>query len=160
IIQAYRKAFPKLFTDRSKMDPDLVAHLRYPEDMFRIQTNMYGLYHINDAASFYNRTDAWDIAQEPGTLGAAAVAPAIGQNGAPTTGREPRMEPYYLQMRVPDATRPDFLILQPFVPFSKDDSVKVMSAFMVAKSDPQDYGQLEVYVMPRQRQIDGPALVN
>jgi uncharacterized membrane protein (UPF0182 family) len=70
------------------------------------------------------------------------------------------MDPYYLLMRLPDARSTDFLILQPFVPFSKDDSRKDLTAFMVAKSDPDDYGQMEAYVMPRQRQIDGPALVN
>jgi uncharacterized membrane protein (UPF0182 family) len=142
------------------MDPELVAHLRYPEDMFSVQTNMYGLYHMTDAASFYNKTDAWDIAQSPGAVGnAQAVAPVIGPQGV-TTAREPRMIPYYLQMRLPEEQREDFLILQPFVPFSKDDSRKDLTAFMIAKSGPNDYGQLEAFVMPRQQQIDGPALVN
>src|SRR5207249_4897879 len=54
IIKAYQKAFPKLFTDASQMSPDLRAHLRYPEDMFRVQTNMFGLYHITNASEFYN----------------------------------------------------------------------------------------------------------
>ena len=161
IIQSYRKAFPKLFTDGAKMDDDLQAHLRYPEDLFRVQTNMYGLYHMTDAAAFYNKTDAWEIAQEPGALGGTAAA-APTANGQPTVGpaRENRMDPYYLLMRLPDSKTTDFLILQPFVPFSKDDSRKDLTAFMIAKSDPEDYGQMEAYVMPRQRQIDGPALVN
>jgi hypothetical protein len=63
-------------------------------------------------------------------------------------------------MRLPEEPTEDFLILQPFVPRSKDDSVKVLSAFMVAKSDPNDYGKLEAFVMPRSRQVDGPAIVN
>ncbi len=162
IAKAYAKAFPKLFTDASEMDPELRQHLRYPEDLFRVQTNMYGLYHMTDAASFYNKTDAWDIAQAPGAVGSAvsvatAQSPAVAQQ---TQAKEPRMVPYYLLMRLPEEQQEDFLLLQPFVPFSKDDSRKDLTAFMVAKGDPDNYGQLEAFVMPRQLQIDGPALVN
>jgi hypothetical protein len=70
------------------------------------------------------------------------------------------MDPYYLLMRLPGAPRAEFLILQPFVPYSADDTRRELSGFMVAKSDPQDYGTLEVFVMPRDRQVDGPAIVN
>jgi uncharacterized protein len=78
----------------------------------------------------------------------------------PSVSRERRMDPYYLLMRLPDASRLDFLMLQPFVPFSQDDSRRELSAFMVAKGDPEDYGKLEVFVMPRDRQVDGPAIVH
>jgi uncharacterized membrane protein (UPF0182 family) len=123
---------------------------------------MYTLYHINDPASFYNKTDAWDIAQEPGAVGGTAASPIANAAAGPTVGpaKENRMDPYYLEMRLPDARSTNFLILQPFVPFSKDDSRKELTAFLIAKSDPGVYGQMEAYVMPRQRQIDGPALVN
>ncbi|MGH9223656.1 MAG: UPF0182 family protein [Acidimicrobiales bacterium] len=164
IAQSYKKAFPKLFTDGARMEDDLRRHLRYPEDLFRVQTNMYGLYHINDPATFYNKTDAWDIAQEPGTLGGAVGGTPAGNAAAagPTVGaaRENRMDPYYLYMRTPDSPQPGFLLLQPFVWFSRDDTRKDMSAFMVVKSDPDEFGQMEVFVMPRQRQIDGPAIIN
>jgi uncharacterized membrane protein (UPF0182 family) len=161
LARAYKKAFPKLFSDGSNVDPELKAHFRYAEDLFRVQTNMFGRYHIGDAASFYNNTDAWDIAQEPGAVSnAAPVTPATDAQGQATQSREARMAPYYLLMRLPEEQREDFLLLQPFVPFSRDDSRKDLTAFMVAKSDPGNYGQLEVFVMPRQRQIDGPALVN
>ncbi|MDQ3980487.1 MAG: UPF0182 family protein [Actinomycetota bacterium] len=161
IIQAYKKAFPRLFTDGTAMDAELRTHLRYPEDLFRIQTNMYGLYHMQDAASFYNRTDAWDIAQEPGAVGGTATSPIQTPQG-PTVGpaRENRMDPYYLLMKLPEAQNEDFLIMQPFVPFSRDDTRKDLTAFMVAKSDPGEYGKMEVFVMPRARQIEGPAQVN
>ena len=161
IIKAWRKAFPKLFTDHTEVDAELRAHFRYPEDLFRVQTNMFGRYHISDAGEFYNNTDAWDIAQEPGAVAnAAPLVPATNAAGQPAQAREPRMDPYYLLMRLPDENREDFLLLQPFVPRSRDDSVKVLSAFMVAKSDPGNYGQLEAYVMPRNRPVDGPAIVN
>ena len=161
MVRAYQKAFPKLFTDGTNVDPELRAHFRYPEDMFRIQTNMFARYHISDPADFYNNTDAWDIAQAPGAVSnAAPLVPATNAAGLAAQAREPRMDPYYLLMRLPEEQNEDFLILQPFVPRSKDDSVKVLSAFMIAKSDPEDYGQLEAFVMPRTRQVDGPALVN
>lgn len=161
IIKAWRKAFPRLFTDGLEIDPELRRHFRYPEDMFRVQTNMFGRYHISDAGAFYNNTDAWDIAQEPGAVSnAVPLVPATNAAGQPTQAREARMDPYYLLMRLPDEQQEDFLLLQPFVPRSRDDSVKVLSAFMVAKSDPDNYGKLATYVMPRNRQVDGPAIVN
>jgi uncharacterized protein len=70
------------------------------------------------------------------------------------------MDPYYLLMRLPEEDSEQFLMLQPFVPFSVDDARRELSAFMVAKSDPDEYGQLEVFVMPRREQVDGPAIVN
>ncbi|HTJ76095.1 MAG TPA: UPF0182 family protein [Acidimicrobiales bacterium] len=161
MIKAYKKAFPKLFTDGTNVDPELRAHFRYPEDMFRVQTNMFGRYHISNAGDFYNNTDAWDIAQAPGAISnATPLIPQTNAAGQATQSREARMDPYYLLMRLPEEQTEDFLLLQPFVPRSKDDSVKVLSAFMVAKSDPNNYGQLEAFVMPRGRQVDGPALVN
>ncbi|HVM15415.1 MAG TPA: UPF0182 family protein [Egibacteraceae bacterium] len=164
IVQAYRKAFPRLFTDGARMDSALRAHLRYPEDLFRVQTNMYGMYHIDDPAAFYNRTDAWEIAQEPGELGGTAAVSQLAPNGQTPANlgprRENRMDPYYLQMRPPGSATSDFVILQPFVPFSRDDSRKDLSAFMVGRGDPANYGQLEAYVTPRQRPVNGPALIN
>ena len=161
IVKAWRKAFPKLFTDGIDIDPELEQHFRYPEDLFRVQTNMFGRYHISNAGDFYSNTDAWDIAQEPGAVSnAVPLVPATNAAGQPTQAREPRMDPYYLLMRLPDEPDESFLILQPFVPRSRDDSVKVLSAFMVAKSGPDNYGKLAAYVMPRTRQVDGPALVN
>ncbi|HWC11398.1 MAG TPA: UPF0182 family protein, partial [Acidimicrobiales bacterium] len=158
IVRAYQKAFPKLFTDGSRMEPELREHLRYPEDLFRVQTNMYGRYHMLDAAEFYNNTDAWEIAQAPGAVGNATSV--VGAGGQIVASREPRMVPYYLLTRLPDEEDEEFLILQPFVPLSRDDSRKDLTAFVVAKGDPDNYGELEAFVMPRQQQIDGPALVN
>ena len=161
IIQAYSKAFPGMFTDGALVAPELRAHFRYPEDIFRVQTNMFGLYHITNPSDFYNRTDAWEIAQKPGVVGGTAPAGLnTAQGQAPAVAREERMEPYHLLMRLPDEEREDFLILQPFVPFSRDDSRKDLTAFMVAKSDPSQYGRLEAFVMPRAKPVDGPALVN
>ena len=162
IAAAYAKAFPKLFTAGDEVPPELRAHFRYPEDLFRIQTNMWGRYHIGEPNEFYSQSDRWNIAQDPGSAGVAPGAAPVGQvsPGPAPDPRSRRMEPYYLLMRLPNEPDTEFLILQPFVPFSADDSRRELSAFMVAKSDPQEYGKFEVFVMPRDRQVDGPAIVN
>jgi uncharacterized protein len=163
IIKAYEKAFPKLFTDGSQISPELRAHLRFPEDQFRVQTNMFGLYHITDPGAFYNRSDAWDISQDPGS-GQVGVGGGITQTtnaqGVVTSSREARMNPYYLLMRLPNEQTESFMILQPFVPVSQSDQRKNLSAFMVAKSDPNDYGRMEAFVMPGDVSVDGPALAD
>ena len=167
IIKAYEKAFPKLFTPGSEISDELRSHLRYPEDLFRIQTNMYGRYHITAADEFYNAGDAWDISQDPGS-GSPAVSNTTSTSAAPTatTGglvsgaKGKRMDPTYLLLRLPGEEKESFLILQPFVPRSRGDRQQNLAAFMVAKSDPAEYGKLKAFVMPRGEQIDGPALVD
>ena len=169
IVKAYSKAFPSLFTPGSEISDELRSHLRYPEDLFRVQTNMYGRYHITAANEFYNAGDAWDISQDPGS--GSPVSTSQAQTSATTTPgpagttlvgppRGRRMDPTYLLLRLPTDTKESFLILQPFVPRSRGDRQQNLSAFMTAKSDPDEYGQLEAFVMPRGEQIDGPALVD
>jgi hypothetical protein len=163
MVKAYEKAFPKLFTDGSQMSPELRAHLRYPEDLFRVQTNMFGLYHITDPAAFYNKSDAWDISQDPGSgqVGAGgAITQTTNAQGVVTSSREARMDPYYLLMKLPNEQTESFMILQPFVPVSQSDQRKNLSAFMIAKSDPNDYGKMETFVMPGDVSVDGPALAD
>jgi uncharacterized membrane protein (UPF0182 family) len=123
---------------------------------------MWGRYHITDPNEFYSQSDRWNIAQDPGSGGAPTPVTGGPQPGGvpPAPPRESRMNPYYLNMRLPGAPSTEFLILQPFVPFSEDDTRRELSAFMVAKADPLDYGKLQVFVMPRDRQVDGPAIVN
>lgn len=167
LLKAYAKAFPDLFTPGSEVPAELRAHFRYPEDLFRVQTNMYGRYHIEAANEFYNAGDAWDISQDPGS-GSPTPAASTNTNTTATTAvaglvatdREQRMDPTYLLLRLPDDSEESFLILQPFVPRSRGDRQQNLSAFMTAKSDPGEYGELEVFVMPRGEQIDGPSLVD
>jgi len=162
IIRVYQKAFPKLFTDGKDMPADLRAHLRYPEDLFKVQTNMYGRYHMTDPTTFYKQSDLWDIAQDPGSGQVTATPttqPVVPIPGAPA-GPSDRMDPYYLLMRLPNERDESFLILQPFVPHSDNNSRKNMTAFMIAKSDPNDFGRLEAFVMPEDQQVIGPAQVD
>ena len=178
VARAYDKAFPRLFTDGRLMPEDLRKHLRYPEDLFRVQGNMFGDYHVTDAEVFYASNDDWDIAQDPGTGRVRAAENPSGSGGGagrgtggPSTtlslaglsagsGKLPRMEPTYLTLRLPGDDDASFVILQPFVPESRDDRQKNMTAFLVARSDPDEYGTLEVFEMPRNLQVDGPLIVN
>ena len=159
VLRAYRSAFPEVFTDGSEISEELAAHFRYPEDLFRVQTNMWGRYHITDPDDFYNLNDAWNVAQDPGTAGVISTTQPVDDDGEPTgPAREARIDPYYLLMRLPGEDREEFLMLRPFVPVSADDSRKELTAFMVAGSDPGRYGQLRTYVMPRGNLPAGPGI--
>ncbi len=163
IIRTYEKAFPDLFTPGSQMPAALQAHLRYPEDLFEVQTNMYGRYHLTDPNDFYTQGNAWTISQDPGEGSPSSTNTAtstVNAAGQVVLNRQARMPPVYSLITLPQQTDQSFVILEPFVPVSPSDKQQNLTAFMTAKSDPNDYGQMDVYVTPAGQQIDGPALVN
>lgn len=160
ILKAYRDAFPELFSDFDEMPAGLQDHLRYPEDLFRVQTNMWGRYHIGNPQAFYEQTGGWSVAQDPGTdVTGAESTQTTNETGELVSTRERRIDPYYLQMKLPDRENEDFLILRSFVPVSDNDQRKQLTSFMVGLSNAEDYGQLRVYEMPNLN-VDGPAIVN
>jgi uncharacterized membrane protein (UPF0182 family) len=164
IVDAYRDAFPDLFTSGDDMPDDLRGHLRYPEDMFRIQTGAYARYHIDDPGDFYTQEDGWRVALDPGTAGADPTTPVTNQAGEVTGATRPRIAPYYQLLQLPaeagGEVEPDaeMVMVRPFVPFSDDDSVQVLSSFMAARMEPENYGELVVYEMPVTDRPDGPAI--
>jgi uncharacterized membrane protein (UPF0182 family) len=165
VVRAYQKAFPSLFTPGSEMDrlnPGLRQHLRYPEDLFRVQTNMYGRYHLQDPNAFYTQANAWTISQDPGSgaPGSGGQTTQVNASGQVVTVRQNRMDPTYLLMTLPGETDQSFLILRPFVPVSLSDKQQNLTAFMTAKSDPANYGKLEVFATQPGQVVDGPALIN
>jgi uncharacterized membrane protein (UPF0182 family) len=162
IAQAWASAFPDLFRPGEEFPEDLRPHWRFPEDLFRVQTNMWGRYHIDDPGQFYERTTSWSVAQDPGaavTGTNAGVAQIVPGQGVVRT-RENRIDPYYQLLRLPGQEGEDFVMLRPYVPYSDDDSRRTLTAFMVANSDPDRYGELTVYRMPSGTNIDGPSLAN
>jgi uncharacterized membrane protein (UPF0182 family) len=164
IIEAYRDAFPGMFKDLDEMPEDLQAHLRYPEDLFRLQTTAWAKYHVRDAGSFYQGNDYWDVARDPGTGVAArgttsSTSSTSTTEGSAPTSRRSRIEPYYLFTKLPGASEPEFVLLRPFVPIRANDDSQLMTAFMVGKSDGDQYGKLQVFTMPRSDLPNGPALV-
>ncbi|HEX3424573.1 MAG TPA: UPF0182 family protein [Acidimicrobiales bacterium] len=163
IIQTYEKAFPDLFTPASKMPKALAAHVRYPEDLFDVQTNMFGRYHLTDPNDFYTQGNAWTISQDPGE-GAPQTSntqtSTVTASGQVVVSRSARMPPVYSLITLPGQTDQSFVILQPFVPVSPSDKQQNLTAIVTAKGDPNDYGQLDVFTTPAGQQIDGPAQVN
>ncbi len=158
IVAAWRSAFPKLFTGNDQVPDSLRRHFRYPDDLFRVQTNMYGRYRFDNPEDFFNRDAAWSVAQGPARrfeasnrLGGLGVGP-VGtiESLDVADANVVRFEPYYTLFHSPAAPReadPVFSLLRPFVPFSADDSRKELRAFMTVSSDPDTYGQLTVYTV-------------
>ncbi len=160
LAQSYRQQFPQLFSD-IPAPLEIAKHFRYPEDLFRIQTDMWGRYRINDPAEFYDAAGAWSIAQDPGnSIGLTAVESVIDAAGNVISSSEVRVAPQYLLLRLPGAEDESFVIFRPFVPFSDDDSRKNLKGFMVVHNDPGRYGEIEVYEIRSSAPVDGPALFN
>ena len=166
IIKAWSSAFPHLFVDSSQMPDGLKDHLRYPEDLFRIQTAAYARYQLAPSA-FFERTGAWSVAQGPPTepitkLGSAATdtqnTDGTAANSVSPESTSRRFIPYYTMFHVPGSQKdPTFSLLRPFVPYSKDDSRTELQSFMVASNDPATYGQLTAYSLTAT--VDGPTVV-
>ncbi len=158
ILKAYEAAFPHMFTPLSKMSSNLQAHLRYPEDIFSIQSAIYGRYHLTNPSDFYSASNAWQLSQ---TAGAGPASSSQGQiqvntvnsQGQVVSSNPARMSPLYQVMAVPGATQPSFTISEAYVPASQSNTSSEsqnynLTAFMIANSDPAKYGQFNVYETP------------
>jgi uncharacterized protein len=163
IIQTYEKAFPGMFTPASDMSAALRAHLRYPEDIFTVQASMYGKYHIMTASSFYSAADAWALSPSPGSGSPSQALQTVlatnSQGQQYSTGQLLPMAPIYQELRVPGQSQQSFNLLDAFVPISGQSQIQTLSGFMIAGSDPGHYGQLEMFVTPRNNPVNGPAIV-
>ncbi|MEP6658858.1 MAG: UPF0182 family protein [Acidimicrobiales bacterium] len=149
LIQAYEAAFPKLFTANDKVPKELRAHFRYPSDLFRVQTTAWGRYHITDPGLFYQRDNAWNVAQDPGfTQQGAQVTTATSTNSSgvivQTTSKR-KIDPYYALLQLPGDKTQSFVTLREFVPFSEKGDVQLLVSFMTVSSDPDTYGDLRVF---------------
>ncbi len=175
ILAAWRSAFPNLFAPVDQMPEELREHLRYPEDLFRIQTDMYSKYRI-DASLFFQRDgNAWSVSQAPSPTPTSSngevVTPAsaddtvtAAQQTFATESDALRFSPYYtvFDTSLPEDPRENqFVLLRPFVPFSTNDERTELQAYMTASSDPENYGKLTSYVVEMRdgRLPDGPLRV-
>jgi uncharacterized membrane protein (UPF0182 family) len=151
IVRAWSGAFPDLFTPMSEAPTGLAEHFRYPEDLFRVQTNIYGKYQFDDPNEFFNRDAAWSVAQAPPLIPEATNAAVTDPDAVVSDSVDvadpnvERFEPYYTIFHPPGGGDPEFSMLRPFVPFSTDDSRKELRAFMTVSSAPDTYGKLTVY---------------
>jgi uncharacterized membrane protein (UPF0182 family) len=131
------KMFPGLFQPLSTMPEDLRTRLRYPQQIFALQAAMFATFHMVSPAVFYNREDQWEV-------------PAFEIGGQPTP-----MHPYYTIMKLPGESGPEYIQMLPFTPRQKDN----LAAWMVARSDGENYGRLIVFQFPKQTVIFGPRQV-
>lgn len=168
ILRVYERAFPDLFTPVSQADklfPGITAHWRYPENIFQIQTNMFGRYHLTTASDFYSQAQAWAVSPDPGSGPLNSSTPigstVIGTNGQPVI-QVNRLQPQYIEASLPDTKQQgvNFMLITPFVPISAAGSSQNLTAFMTASSDLGTYGQLTLYQLPAGQTVDGPGLIS
>ena len=137
IIGAYWQMLPGFFRDRSEMPANLRRHIRYPEDLFTAQAEMYGTYHMTDPTTFYNREDRWEVPHEL------------------YRDREIEMTPYYVIAQLPNAEKPEFLLMLPLSVAGKNQ----MAGWLAGLSDGENYGKMVAFRFPKGTFIDGPAQV-
>jgi uncharacterized protein len=141
IAAAYARIFPDLFEPLDAMPEELVAHLRYPEDLFLAQNQTYRLYHLpatdNGAETFYNQEDRWAIPEDV------------------TAGGDQPMEPYYVIMRIPGEDAAEFVLIQPMVPEGRPN----MIAWVAARMDPGVYGERIAFQFPTGTTTQGPVQI-
>ena len=136
IIRTLARIYPGLLRPIAEMPADLRAHVRYPEDLFRMQTALYATYHMSDPQTFYHREDQWQV---PGA----------------TRGDQAEAFLRHMVMRLPGEREPEFILMRPFTPRQKDN----LAAWMVARNDGEQYGRLLVYQFPRQSLVFGPTQI-
>jgi len=137
IIKAYWRMLPGFFKDRSDMPENLRRHIRYPEDLFTVQAEIYGTYHMTDPMTFYNREDRWEVPREL------------------YRSREIEVTPYYVITQLPNAKKPEFLLMLPLSVAGKNQ----MAGWLAGLSDGENYGKMVAFRFPKGTFIDGPAQV-
>ena len=135
LIQVFSNIFPGQFKGFEEMPNSLKEHMRYPEDLFKIQSAIFSTYHMEDIKVFYNKEDAWQIPHE-----------IYG------TGQQVEVEPYYIIMKLPGESEEEFVLMTTFTPLKKDN----MIAWLAARSDKENYGKLLLYKFPKDKLVYGP----
>lgn len=136
IVRVYDRIFPGIFQPLDAMPAGLREHIRYPEDLYRVQANLYRVYHMDNAETFYHREDQWEI---------------------PTLGSGEQTEQFMRRiiMRLPQEQDAEFIFMTQFTPTGRNN----LAAWMVARNDGDKYGELIVYEFPRQSLVYGPEQV-
>ncbi len=137
IVRAYEGVFPTLFTSIDKMPAGLRDHLRVPEELFNVQTQVFGRYHVTDPQQFFAGNDLWTV---PTSTSNEQTLPS---------------EAYYVVMRMPGESSAEFLLLQPMVPSGRPN----MIAWIAARMDAPNYGATRVYRFPAESTVFGPVQI-
>lgn len=137
IAATYAKIFDDLFKSADQMPDSIRRHIRYPQDLFKIQTQIYKTYHMQDPVVYYNREDVWEIPQEN------------------YQGSTINVEPYYIMNQLPGEEQAEFILMTPFTPSNRNNMV----AWMAARNDGEHYGELFAYRFPKDRLVYGPSQI-
>ena len=156
VLQAWRKSFPALFTDSSEISDELRDNLRYPEDIFEVQTDMWSTYVVSDPVQLIQGDVAWSVAAQPRSEA------QVGEGDTATNSRS--MDPQYLVTRLPGESEPEFVLQRAFVPRSGEAGSTTarpeLTGIMMARSDPgENFGQLVLYEIPS-GQVEAPDFVH
>ncbi|AZQ77074.1 UPF0182 family protein [Flaviflexus ciconiae] len=151
VLKVWDKIFPGQLTDMNEMSGDLMSHVRYPEDLFKVQRQLLTRYHVKDAASFYSGGDFWNVPPDP----------TVGE-GATTTAQPP----YYQTLQMPGTDEATFSLSTSFIPGGNTDR-NVLTGFLAVNADAgseagvkdEDYGQLRLLELPRDLTVPGPGQV-
>jgi uncharacterized membrane protein (UPF0182 family) len=145
LLSAWSKIFPTSIEPQSEMSEALLAHVRYPSDLFKVQRNILGAYHVQDAGTFYSSEDEWVTPNDPVSNPAA-----------------PRLQPpYYLTLQMPGSDEPAFSLYSTFIPRATGEASRnVLYGYLSANADyGDDYGQLTLLRLPKQTTVPGPGQV-
>jgi uncharacterized membrane protein (UPF0182 family) len=145
IATAWRQAFPGVLQPLSAADPQLSAHFRYPQDLFRLQAQLYTTYHIPEADAFYNRADEWDIPADPAFTANQGSASAFA-------ARSQVLQPSYLVMRLPGEETEEFVLIQPYLARGRPNMV----AWLAGRADGGRLNELFAVRFPSDQQVLGP----
>lgn len=147
LLKAWQKVFPTSLKPYSEMSGDLMSHVRYPEDLFKVQRELLGRYHVTDADSFYQNNDAWSVPNDP------TVSEAVKQ------------PPFYMSLQMPDQNKPAFQLTSSFIPQTVNGNARnILYGFLAADSDAgnvkgvkaDSYGKLRLLQLPTDTQVPGP----
>jgi uncharacterized protein len=136
VLRTWEKAFPGTVKPKSAISPELMAHLRYPEDLFKVQRDLIGSYHVTDPRAFYSKEDFWTVSPSPNNDNVA-------------------QPPFYVYSQLPGRSGPSFNLTSPLI--SRRSSK--LAAYMAVSSDPGNYGQFQVLQLPEGVTINGPTQV-
>ncbi|MGW0496518.1 UPF0182 family membrane protein [Streptomyces sp. NPDC003007] len=139
VLKTWMKAFPDTVEPKSEISKSLMDHLRYPQDLFKVQRELLTRYHVKDATTFLSGSEVWQVPDDPTNRSGSAVPP------------------YYLSMRMPDQKAQAFSLTTTFTPNGRDN----LSAFMAvdAEAGTSDYGKIRILKLPTNTTVNGPKQV-
>lgn len=152
ILQAWTQVFPSSVQPMSEISGDLMSHLRYPEDLFKVQRTLLASYHVDDARQFFSGQDFWRSPEDP--------------TASTTGGITPLQPPYYLTLQMPSQDDPTFSLMSTFIPGGQSDR-NILTGFLAVDAEPgnqdgersEDYGTLRLLELPRNSTVPGPGQV-